>query len=212
MRRKALVGLCLTTLVAASAQGALVGVAGPASNAGTLPTIISAPSNVLNSVAFNTGQEGFNEKQGVLLAAAITTDQGSISPGTMVDSHMIFLNKHDDIDGTLSHQGVTWTFDGIVLGTMTDTGGSLEAASNTVLGNIPGTAYPGAFANRGLEGGDNLTFVANTLTLGVGMQVTQPGDWIRVVTATIPEPGSLAVWTLLGLWAIVGTRRKIRVK
>jgi len=65
---------------------------------------------------------------------------------------------------------------------MSDYYGNLEAASNDILG-APGTEYEAPLAARGLEprSADNATPL-NALQLEVSMQVTQPGDWIRVVT------------------------------
>jgi hypothetical protein len=172
----------------------LISVSGPLSSAGVAPEILAtAPTLLLNSVAFNDHQQGFNERQGVVLTTSIDTDQGSISAGTRVDSHMIFLNKQSSIAGGLAHAGVTWTFDGIILGTMSDVDGLLEAASTPQLGAI-GSSYGAPFAHRGLEGPDVLTFSGTSLLVDVSMFVTQPGDWIRVVTASrIDEPGTFGL-------------------
>jgi hypothetical protein len=204
-----LVLLVAGSLVAQLAQAALIGVSGPLSSAGAAPEILgTAPSRLLNSVVFNDHQQGFNERQGVVLATAVTTDQGSIAAGTRVDSHMIFLNKQTGIAGVLSHAGVTWTFDGIILGTMSDVDGILEDASTPQLGAI-GSVYGAPFANRGLEGPDGLTISGTSLMVDVSMFVTQPGDWIRVVTA-VDEPGtfSLVGAVLMG----VGFLRRRRVR
>ena len=193
-----------------SAQANLMGVAGPASSAGTLPIIIGAPSDILDDIIINTGMQGFNEAQGVTTSVAHAIDGGgSIPAGTVVDSHMIFLNSEGT--GSLSHFSVDWTFSGVILGIMSDSGGTLEAASTFELGN-PATNYtvtfvgsgPAApFTARGLEsnnetgvGGDGYVLL-NPTTLRVGMRVTEPGDWIRVVTATaIPEPSTLALFAI----------------
>lgn len=192
-------------VAAASASASIIGYTpGTAAGGG----IIAAPSEVLNASVYNTAQQGFDEKQGVLLAAPLSIDGGSVPAGTVVDSHMIFLNQKNGTGGTLSDAGVVWTFSGTILGVMSDTPGNLEAASNVLLG-APATTYPGAFANRGLEGGDAYSFIGNQLT--VKMQVSQPGDWIRVVTAaSVPDTGSTALLLVpaLGLVALGARRRQ----
>lgn len=187
--------------VASPASAAIIGVAGPNSSAGTAPVIVAAPAHALDDIVTNTGMEGFNEAQGVLTSVVHGLDGGgSIPVGTRVDSHMIFLNSQGS--AFLSHGNVIWTFDGTILGVMSDVGGTLEAASTFELG-APGTNYtvtfggsgPAApFANRGMEGADSYTILGPNM-LQVTMSVTEPGDWIRVVTATpIPAPASLALF------------------
>jgi hypothetical protein len=175
------VRLCVLTLAACLAAGAAFAPAPAQAALVAGPDIIPAPASVINNPpgATNDHQQGFNERQGVLLAAPITTDSGVIPAGTWVDSHMIFLN----IEGTTltSDENETWTFDGQVLGVMSDGTGSLEVASTPVLG-AAGTTYPAApFAARGMEANDGYTVSGNQII--VSMHVTQPGDWIRVVTA-----------------------------
>jgi hypothetical protein len=115
---------------------------------------------------------------------------------------MIFLNSQGS--ASLSHRNVQWTFDGLIIGVMSDSNGNLEAASTFELG-APGTNYtitgsgtgPAApFPARGLEGADSYTVASNTITVGMG--VSEPGDWIRVVTTpcTIPAPGALVLGAL----------------
>jgi len=170
--------LLALSLLTGSAQAGLIGG----------PDIIAAPPSVIDDFpgAENTHQQAFDEQQGVVLGAPLAVDGGAIAPGTRVDSHMIFLNSR----GTTRITDLqTWTFDGVILGVMSDTPGALEAASNAILG-APGTVYPGSFANRGLEGADWYTYVGNSITMN--MVVTEPGDWVRVVTASpIPAPGAL---------------------
>ncbi|WP_414548930.1 hypothetical protein [Anabaena sp. CCY 0017] len=116
---------------------------------------------------------------------------------------MIFLNIPN---GTrVTERTSQWTFDGDILGIMSDSRGRLEAASNSILG-ATGTTYPGSFNARGFENGSNsgdqYSFSGNTLDLR--MRVTQPGDWIRVVTAATSVPEPFSVLSLLGIAGVFG--------
>ncbi len=172
------------------------------------PDIIAAPEFAIDDApgAENDHQQAFNEKQGVKLFEALTVDGGgTIAEGTWVNSHMIFLNTAGN--AYTADEGKEWTFDGEILGVMSDRGGNLEAASNDLLG-ADGTTYPGNFGARGMEGNDSYSFLGNAIT--VDMYVTEPGDWIRVVTqSAVPEPGTLFLLGA-GLIGLVGFRRKLK--
>jgi hypothetical protein len=189
--------LVVVSIMAGQANASLTNVTGGNSSAGVAPSIIAAPTDALDDITTNWGMEGFDEAQGVLTTVAHSIDGGgSIAAGTLVDSHMIFLNSPG---GTgLTHDSVVWTFSGTILGVMSDYNGNLEVASTFELGN-PLTNYtttfigsgPAApFPARGMEGNDFYT-VLTPYTLQVNMGVSEPGDWIRVVTQTIPAPGAL---------------------
>ncbi len=156
----------------------------------TGPDIIAAPLSVVNNAAEggaeNDHQQGFNEKQGVLLTEPLSVDNGTIAAGKRVNSHMIFLNT-PGIEPA-SDQDEIWTFDGPVLGVMSDSYGELEFASTPILG-APGTTYPDhTFFARGFDNSyDGYAVDGNEIT--VSMQVVEPGDWIRVVTAPAIEVG-----------------------
>ena len=173
-------GILVATTAVLGVLFAIEGVASAAVVAG--PDIIPAPSSVTDSDpgAFNDHQQAFDERQGVVLPVAVDADNGSFPAGTRVNSHMIFLNQQDDSTGTISDLSKVWRFDGTIIGVMSDNGGFLEEASTAILG-APGSIYPGAYVNRGLEGEDGYVVAGNTIT--VSMNVSQPGDWIRVVTA-----------------------------
>ena len=143
------------------------------------PDIIPAPASAVDDApgAENDHQQAFDEAQGVVLPADVSCDGGVVLPaGMTVNSHMIFLNTPGP---AFASDTETWTFDGDVLCVMSDSPGALESATSGFLG-APGTAYPGSFAARGLEGGDSYLVAGNAIT--VTMVVTEPGDWIRVVT------------------------------
>jgi len=169
--------------------------------------IISAPAQVFEDSVTNTAMQGFDEAQNVTLTSAISTDTGTIAAGTFVSSHMIFLNT--DGLNQAEHRGVEWTFSNRILGVMSGNFGADEVASTPQL-RAPGTDYPMApFGNRGFEPGqDEYTIIAPN-TIRVGMFVTEPGDWMRVVTAAIPLP---AAFPLLGgalaLLGVAGLRRR----
>ena len=173
--------------------------------------IVAAPTSVLDDAADCTlagngcVMLGFDEQQGVSLGSALSVDGGgTIAAGTLVNSHMIFLNTPGT---TRNESNATWFFDGIVLGVMSDRNGSLEAASNGELGASGTTYYGGTFGNRGFENSEDWYSGIGSSMLEVNMLVTEPGDWIRVVTAVnVPEPGTLALMGT-GLLGLFGFRR-----
>ncbi len=194
-------------LSATGVQAKLIDVTGPASTAGALAEIIAAPAGVLNGNVLNDGQQGFDEAQGVTTSVVHNMDNGrSIAIGTTVDSHMIFLNRNGN--SRIDHNDVIWTFSGEILGVMSDRGGLLEAASTFELG-AAGTNYPAAgFDARGMEGSDRYDRIGSNM-LRVNMAVTEPGDWIRVVTAAaVPEPSSSIAMLALGLGGLLTLRRR----
>jgi hypothetical protein len=152
------------------------------------PDIIAAPSSVVDDPpgATNDHQQAFNEAQKVTLLADLAVDGGIIPAGKIVSSHMIFLNTDGDTEASDTQ---TWTFNAPIIGVMSDYRGMLEVASSAFLG-AAGTTYPAtAFAARGMEGSDGYTVTDDQIE--VDMTVTEPGDWIRVVTRPIPAPGAI---------------------
>ena len=143
----AIVGAFAAGVMAGPAHATLIGVSGPTSSLGTAPSIIAAPSDVLDDFTTNTGMQGFNEAQGVVTTVPHAIDGGGfIAAGTLVDSHMIFLNSSGST--VLTHFLVDWTFDGTILGIMSDKAGDFEAASTFELGNSA-TNYTTTFSGSG---------------------------------------------------------------
>jgi hypothetical protein len=211
--------------VSGGGHAAILGVNGGPSSTGAAAEIIQAPSNVLDDYTVNVGMQGFDEAQGVTTTGRHEVDGGTrLAGGLRVDSHMIMLNS----DGftRITHSDVTWTFSGEILGIMSDRNGHLEAASSALFG-AHGTQYiapptdPGQdapFRSRGLEHGDQIVSIdGNSLTLS--LVVTEPGDWIRVITrsavpgpvfAVVPEPATLGLLVAgLAAAALIRNRRRI---
>ncbi len=190
---KTLASALIAALAFASSANAII----VSSNGGS---IISAPASTAKGANEANYQQGFNEKQGVVLTDDLDVDGGHIEEGTKVNSHMIFL---DSIGSQDVLQTVKWVFDGMIIGVMSDRYGNLEAASNGLLG---ASNYPGSFRGRGFEGGGD-NYVINGNELNLTMHVTQPGDWIRVVTR-VPDSGSTMALLGLGFLGLIATRKR----
>ena len=174
------------------------------------PDIIAAVS-VQEDSPTNTAQQGFDELQGVVLSRTINVDGGTIAKGTKVDSHLIFLNTQG---GTRADDRKRWVFSGDIIGVMSNESGSLMNDSNDLLAAFndyftTGSSLP--FNAAGLEQnniatGDGYTVLGAVLDLR--MVVTEPGDWIRVVTVSeVPVPAALWLFAP-ALMVFLGLRRK----
>ena len=192
-------GSCLVVALGlAPLRADILSVTGPNSVPANQPPVIlpAAPADVTDQCVTNQAQQGFNEKQQVTTTKAYSIDGGGTIPQatTFVNSHMIFLNQPTSSSAGLSHNNVVWTFDFPVIGVMSDSDGTFEAASTPDFGAV-GTNYTtfptscgttaandrvAPFPARGLEGTDHYTVSGNTLTLS--SSVGQPGDWMRVLT------------------------------
>jgi hypothetical protein len=204
-------GIAVCTMVAAPAQADILSFSGQAQE-------ISAPTSVFNSSEKGGYASdlitGFNEKQNFLLTESIKIDgDKTIEKGTKISSHMIFLNQTDEQKKGLARKSI-WNFDGIVLGVMSDVDGKLMAATDKLLGS-DSTLYPSSFKNRGLEKNNSYQGVG-TNTLSLNLSVTQPGDWVRVITAakstSVPEPTTMAGFLVVGSIAMFrkGFRRLLK--
>lgn len=210
----------LTIIGASTVQASIISYTRGASSVGGFgDLLLVAPADATDDAAFNTGIDGFNEQQFFTLTSDLAVDGGLIGAGTVVNSHMLFLNSGPGNNSQLIEHGaggnlsqVSFTFDGTILGVMSTSNGSLEIASQFL--GATGTLYPVAnMSARGMEGNpldglmndDWYDFSGDTIRLG--MRVTEPGDWIRVVTAAVPEPSIIALFGL-GLLGLGITRRR----
>jgi len=149
--------------------------------------IIPAPASVDPGGMTNQRPQAFDERQNLRLTADLTVDNSTIPAGTVVSSHMIFLNPGSQ--NTINYNGASFGFDDVILGVMSDTNGQLEGNSSPLLG-AANTAYPVAYAGRGLEHGTQL-FPFGTENYSVSGKVFRlnlragrgDGDYIRVITA-----------------------------
>jgi len=164
------------TLMAFNAHGALV-----------TGGIIPAPPSVDPNGATSQSPQGFDERQNVRLTADLVVDNRSIPAGTVVSSHMVFLNPGSQ--NTINYNGASFGFDNEILGVMSDTNGQLEGDSSQVLGAV-NTIYPTTYAGRGLEHGtrmfpfgtENYSFSGTVFRVNLRAG-RGDGDYIRVITA-----------------------------
>lgn len=189
-------------LAAGASQAATI----TASNGGS---VIASPATVGEDNPTNRSIEAFNEIVGYTLLADLAVDGGVISAGTVVDSHMIFLNTEGGLDITST---ATFSFSERIIGIMSRTDGANMFASDSFLGGPVTYVAGGNYgSNRGLENAatDFVKFV-DLFTIDVGMRVTEPGDWVRVVTVSaVPLPaGMLLLPTGLAGLAFMRRRRK----
>ncbi len=183
---------------------------------------IATPADVLEDGASNTAQQGFDEVQNHTTLQAYdyldaSASVQTLAAGSVIDSHMIFLNTQGN--ARADSVNAVWTFTGNIIGVMGNYNGSMEFLSSAELG-AAGVTYEtdpdNKLAARGLEningGGandDGFSFTGNVLTLT--MRVTEPGDWVRVITDVNPVPvpaGLPLVLTALGAFGFMRSRKR----
>lgn len=196
--KNALIVGFMSAVVTTGAQASIVG--------GTV-TVIPAPPAVFDNSYQTNVLTGFDEKQDFTLTQALsvnflasTSAAGTISSGTLLDSHYFFLDPiGEPIDGT-------WTivFDKAIAGVIFSTD---LVTSSDYLGAV-GTTYPGPFEKRGFEEPFDFVSLIDAYTLQVTLHATTPGDWFRVVTVSaVPVPA--AAWLFgTGLLGLVGVARR----
>ncbi len=142
------------------------------------PNIIPKPEDLTPSGApIHPSQQGFDEQLGIILTTPIICDDDvTIPAGTVVNSHMIFLNPEGG-----SASGVeTWCFATKILGVMSDEYGILESTTSDILGAV--ATYPGSMLYRGLEESFGDYYIDDYNSLDLNMVVEGYSDFIRVIT------------------------------
>ncbi|QOJ17858.1 MAG: PEP-CTERM sorting domain-containing protein [Phycisphaeraceae bacterium] len=203
-----LVGLTVTLLSALPASADIIEVGGAA-------VLAEPPSSILlNQWESDTEIRGFFERQ-VVLSSDVSLDHvniglvdhesllvpGFVSAGTAVQSYLFHADSVNGFDALLSGYVV---FDAPILGVLIHS--SSMNGTDGFLGR-PGITY-GQHPGRRLElppgSLDTFEISGDRMRLDFTLKFAAANDNIRIITA-IPEPGSLALLSLVGL---AGLRRR----
>jgi len=200
--------LALGVTISASSLASLVGVLGT-------DVRIFNPGNVVPNVVQSNFVNCFTEKTGVYLTSPLLLDHvntntvaavgdlvpGVIPKGNNIDSHFI----HFDPVQNLTREGVA-TFDQKIVGVIISN--PLFNGTHGPLGH-PAVTYGVSSGAYGLElGSDKFTISGDRLNIRFSLTASNPGDRIRVITASaVPEPGTL-VALMAGLGLVISRRRK----
>jgi hypothetical protein len=216
-----LICLCFiigSLLIAQSAESA------GGSVSGNVEQIAPPPSVVLGALESNSFVRFFAERTANFLNQDVSADitqpsivgnlsdltPGVVSANQLVDSYLLHADAITDEQPSVTFHG-SITFDRPILGILVR--GPALSATDSNLGS-PLTAYIPAEFNRGLElssmspVGDSLQLSADFQTITFVLKSGALYDQIRVITASIPEPSTLAlVACYLGVALIKRPRR-----
>lgn len=200
---KKVFGGILAALAALSAQSAFAafGIVGTTGNVVETAQPASATVGTLES---NSNVSVWFESNGAL-ASAVSTDAsapgtystfasltgGSIASGTNVSSYML----HSDTVGSAHVQfSGSVTFSGKILGV-------IVLNKNLVASDFLTMTSHSNHKSRGYEmGSDRFTISADGKTLTLNrLDTSTIQDEMRIITAVVPEPASIAIWSTVGL-------------
>lgn len=184
-----------------------------------IETLATPPASVVaGQLESNTLIRGFLESQGnlsptsvnVLATGAAMTINGpeDLVGGTVNGPFDTWFFHVDPVGSSTSplyrYNGV-YTFDTQILGLIV-TAASLNSTDSSLGSGV--TSYPVSDGLRGLEwnGQDELTISSDGKTLSFALGAANGIDHVRVLTAAVPEPASVAVWSLLGVLGLVTVR------
>ncbi len=189
----------LFVLAAPSAQAQISKIGGTANL-----SFLTAPSDVRpGQHQSNTDVFVFAEKQNVSVTNLMTDLQGPVTGA--VNSYLLYTDQMGT--GGSTTYDITVSSDQRILGVITTS--ALLDTTDTTFG-LGGTKYPFGDGSRGQENRDFTTLSGNTLTLH---NVTSGNvDEIRVFTAAVPEPGSIALLVGMGVSGTAFLRRRKAIK
>jgi len=228
MRKSLFGGAAALTLLLASPIYAGFATSAVGANGGSA-ALVSPPSSALGDVS--TAYQVWNESSGTLSSSVSLENNGAVgaysgvSPGTSTTLTTgtpygtTFIQLNPGIDGTVNSGQAIINFSSKIIGIALSgtTGGVPGSLDNTDQYGAPGTTYPTGYTNpsnnRGIIGKTNDFFTIMNGGTELEVHLTAQFDGfkeLRVFTAGgsasgVPEPASLAVWSLLGTVLVGGS-------
>ncbi len=197
------------------AQAGIIGVAGDTE-------WIATPADArLNAITNDKLVRVWNEQQNIELMSSVNVDINgtpgrydgngdlgdfTIAQSVMASSHYI----HFDSPGSTSASAKgSVSFDGDIIGVIVRGDDRSDGRNRLDQSDwlSSGTIYGNGITNRGVELSTNefVEISADRRTLSFSFRISNPGDYVRVITRAVPTPGSLA---LAGIGLIVVGRRR----